>query len=140
MSNERDIEIAANGLKKLEKMHNEFLLELKKNLGKEENPVGSLKIDDGVISITSLGVSLEVKHRPVVVDGKPKLVEYVVIAEHEGERGIVLQFYLQPNYILTKSVNTDSKLCDYNNSYIEKILVYEAAGQLLKSPIFRPHE
>jgi len=37
-------------------------------------------------------------------------------------------------------VRSESCLCDYDNSRIEKILVYEVAEKLLLSPVFKAVE
>jgi hypothetical protein len=138
MSNVINIEKAAENLKRLRERHKEFMLELRKHHGQEENPVGSLRFDDDLLSIIVLGVSLDIKHRPVVVDRMmPELIEYVVFTEHESEHVVVFKFYLHLNSCLSRNPDSESKLCDYDNHKIEKILVYEVSEQLLKSPIFR---
>lgn len=138
MSNVINIEKAAENLKRLGERHKEFMLELRKHHGQEENPVGSLRFDDDLVSIIVLGVSLNIKHRPVVVDSMmPNLIEYVVFTEHEGEHIVVYKFYLHLNSFLSRNPDPESKLCDYDNHKIEKTLVYEVSEQLLKSPIFK---
>lgn len=138
MSNVINIEKAAENLKQLGERHKEFMLELRKHHGQEENPVGSLRFDDDLLSIIVLGVSLNIKHRPVVVDSMmPKLIEYVVFTDHEGEHIVVYKFYLHLNSFLSRNPDSESKLCDYDNYKIEKTLVYEVSEQLLKSPIFK---
>tara|TARA_R110001599_G_scaffold275554_1_gene476700 strand:- start:223 stop:645 length:423 start_codon:yes stop_codon:yes gene_type:complete len=133
-------EIAARGLQKLAEMHQEFLAELRKNQGQPENTVGMVAVSNDAVSLTSLGVELEVRHRPIVIDGTPKAIEYLAVAEHDGEQLVVFKFYLHSSYLLSKDLGAESVLCDYNNRRIGRILACEAADQLLTSPIFQPTE
>lgn len=134
------LKIAAHGLEKLDKMHQEFLAELRKHQGQVTNPVGSMHVEDDSVSLSSLGISLTLKHRPIAIDGNPKAIEYQVIAEHGPDQLMVYKFYLQPTYRLSRDADSESTLCDYNNNRIENILVYEVAEHLLASPIFKPAE
>ncbi len=87
-------DIAARALQKLAEMHQEFLAELRQNQGQPENLVGTLSVKGEDISLKSLGVDLEIQHRPVVINGTPKAPEYLAVTEHGGEKQGIYKFYL----------------------------------------------
>lgn len=136
MSKDIDIELAADNLKQLWEMHKKFMLQLRNHQKREENRVGSLRVDGDKLSITSLGIFLDVRYRPVIVDNI-QLLEYIVFTVHDGEQIIVFKFYLKKNGTLIRDVQSQSKLTDFSNEDIKKNLVYEVAEQLLLSPIFK---
>ena len=136
MDRTEKIDLAMHAAKNLFDMHREFMAELNKTENQKEYAAGALQASADEVKLSSMGVVMLLRHKIVCIEQYPQLVEYRFITDYEDEELVILKFYLQPNYILTMEIDPDTKLCDYNNSYLGKILVYEVAEKLLNSPIF----
>lgn len=102
-------------------------------------PGAELRVSDGLIVGSMLGISIEAASRPVAMDGKLMAVEWIFTGVGHGVRDQVFVCYQWEDGRLTRSPDGSSDgLCGTNNSYLAKHLIGEILPTLLASPFFGP--
>ena len=131
---------AAAKLATMERSHREFveaLIQSASNL----RAIGTITELEGEVSARCLGLDLLVAHRPVAIDGTPKLVEYAFFAhlDDETHRHCVFAFYLhaaeQACYL---DVHGTERISDADNPDLSLVVITYLADALLQSAAFSP--
>jgi len=131
------INTAVSGLERLGEMHNSFLQMIESRPGANQD-AGVIGVSDGEITMNCLGVDLSVRHKFVVRNGLPATIEYSFLAKYRDDELLIFNMYLEPNGVVYVDLNAETRLCDFNNTYISKIVLYKVAEMLLDSEVFAP--
>lgn len=133
MSIEEKVEIAAEALNELELLHQKFSVAIS---SADQLPhIGHFSVN--LDSVTCLGVTCMVLRRPVAAEGYFEKVEYSFGATYEGEAVLLLCVYLTYAGVF-KDSQLKNRLCDYDNKYAAKFLLYLLADRLIESRLFAP--
>ncbi|MGR4068639.1 hypothetical protein [Billgrantia sp. C5P2] len=72
----------------------------------------------------------------VVRVGDDFYMEYRFLVRFEDEEHEVTRFYVGAGGLVYEDLESESKMCDYNNEYIASLICSRVALGLLKSPVF----
>lgn len=136
-TNEERVLIAASGIEQLESMHEQFM-NIVQGQSTTKPHAGILGVSDNNLTATCLGVSLTVKRKIVANDGSPSFIEYAFTIPHKDKDIVVCTLYLGANGVLFTDPVGESRLCDYNNTYLGKNMLNFVAIRLLDSEVFEP--
>lgn len=128
---------ARSALATIEPMNAAFLKHCSENSTPQEFPT-KLEVDGKSISINAFGMPAVATGRYVLVDTSEFMTEYVFSIAIEGEPVEVWRCYLSSNGNLLQDLETQSTICDYNNSYIAKHLCGNVLLGVLQSTAFVP--
>ena len=134
---ETEIQAASVALTRLHKIDQRFRDHVK-TVGTTVKDLGSLTAPDGEIAASCLEVQVHVARKPIAVDGSPALFEYVFGEMKEGALKPYLRLYLAPSGNLFTDVQCQTRVCDFDNTYIVKNILLELAHALLHSEHFAP--
>lgn len=80
-----------------------------------------------------------------MLDSLPAAIEYSFKTDRNGDEINVFRIYLEPNgglfrdsYAKFRDPHAKSRLCDHDNTYLAKYVLYEVAENLLDSTVFAP--
>jgi len=132
-----NIQIAVADIEKLDEFHNRFITTIA-GLTELNTAAGKFGVINGEIHTTCLNIELRVEHKIVVSEGFPKFIEYSFIVPREDDDLIVFNMYLSHNGTLCIDHNMETKLCDFNNTYLADIVLNRIARKLLDSDAFAP--
>ena len=134
----------------LESIHKCFIEKIKVST-EIQHEAGELNIENNEIKITSLGLVLTTERKVIADDeGWVKAMEYAFIASRKDDDVVISTVYLQShgsiespsssihNGTLFKDPECKSKISDFNNLHIVKIILNAITEDLLDSKIFSP--
>ena len=131
--------LAASAIKKLREIHQNFVTNLA-TPAIQCPEIGTLKGSLDSIECSCLERNIVVLSRPIVRDKQIRVLEYDFVTQWKDEELSVLRLYLQPGGVLTRDPLGNEKLCDFNNTYIPRIILAALSESLLNSPVYAPIE
>ena len=137
--NDERVLIAVSGIEQLESMHQQFM-EFVQKLSTIKPHVGTLNVSDNNLVVTCLGVPLTVRRKIIAHEGLPSNIEYAFIVPKNDDDIVVFTMYLEPHGTLFTDPLCESRLCDYNNTYLANNVLNAVAIKLLDSEVFEPTE
>ena len=129
--------LAVSTAKRLSELHNNFMEVLAAPATECPN-IGSITVSSGEIVCSCLERHISVLYRAVALNMQISALEYDFVTQWKDEELSVLRLYLQLGGILTRVPNDKERLCDFNNTYIHRILLSELSESLLNSPVYAP--
>ena len=131
--------VALGAIKELSALHGRFIAELEV-AAQRISDIGSLAVSSNAITCTCLRHKVTASHRPIAVAEQVSAMEYDFTVEWNGERLSILRLFLQPNGVLSRDAQGNSKFQDFNNSYINNHILAAVSSALINSPVFSARE
>lgn len=139
MNQDRALEIAnaKKHIDTVQKMNEKFLKHAKANATSKEVP-SKLEFDAQKIKISCFIYEAVASPRIVKDKSGDFSMEYVFVVKLDEETHEVWRFYLSSHGKITKTLDTENGICDYDNIYIAKIICSHVLTGTLQSALFDP--
>lgn len=136
-TNDERVQIAVAAIEQLEIIHQHFM-RFVQSLPSCESHAGTLAIEGGELKARCLGVNLTVRRKIVVRNSYPAFVEYAFVVPKHDIDIFIFALYLGKDGSLLTDLLSETRLCDFNNTYLPHHLLNAIAIKLLDSEVFKP--
>lgn len=138
--NNLTIKTAFSDFQNLKNIHEAFIKEIR---GQEEDrkTLSSLKVVNQILCVTFLELEFHAVRRTVASDFRLIANEYAFVGSIDSQEHVLFYLYLTPDggLYLNSSLDSDSRLCDFNNMFVVSNILERIQIAALSSPFFVPH-